>query len=157
MKKVKKFLREEGITPKNFFNPFFMFRLLYKHKYLHFFSTGVTGVILNISAVWLTTEFLFGLENYFYGYIVGLAINLTYNFTMHTILTFKTKTEHVRRFFIFIAYSLIMSFIQAVIIKTITPIIGLKFYLFIIVGVIFLFSIFSFLFFKVWMFRDRKH
>ncbi|MCK5022605.1 MAG: GtrA family protein [Candidatus Aenigmarchaeota archaeon] len=156
MKKVKKFVKKEEITPKNAINPKFMFRLLYKHKYIHFFSTGVTGVIMNLFTVWFTTEFIFGLENYFYGYLVGLAINLTYNFTAHTILTFKTKTEHVKRFIIFITYSLVMSFIQAVIIKTITPIIGLHYYIFVIAGIIFIFSIFSFLLFKVWMFKDKK-
>jgi len=153
---IKKFYKKEIKEFKNLFNPFFILKLLYKYRYIHFFLTGISGVLINLFLTWFFTYFIFGLRNYFYGYLIGLTANLIYNFTLHVHINFKVKTKWKQRFVIFIIYSLIMSFVQATIIKFITPIIGLRYYLLVIATVIFVFSIFNFVIFKLWLFKDKK-
>ncbi len=131
-----------------------IFRVLFVHKYLHFFATGVTGVALNLVITWIFTRFVFGLEGYFSAYLIGVAINLIFNFTIHTIVTFKTKDRVAERMVGFLAYSLSMTTFQAWVVKTLTPKIGLEYYIFVIGGVIFVFSIVTFLLFKFFLFRN---
>lgn len=131
-------------------------KYFYKVRFLHFLFVGGTGVLINLLLTWIFTEFVFGLEQYFYGYLIGLFANLVYNFTLHTILTYKTTKKHILRFQIFIVYSLVMSFVQAGVIKVITPIIGLRFYLIVIATVILVFSIINFLVFKLWLFKEDR-
>ena len=80
--------------------------LVVRTKYLHFFLTGVTGVFINLVSTWVLTTFVFGLENYFSGYIIGVVLNLAFNFTVHTIVTFKAKNHVFQRMLGFTAYSL---------------------------------------------------
>jgi len=131
-----------------------LFSLLNKHRYIHFFIIGASGVLLNLIFVWFFTEFVFGVENYFYGYLIGLTVNLIYLFILNSIITFKTKKNHVRRFILFIIYSLLISYIQANIIKLIVPMFGEKFYLIIIASVIFIFSTVSFFVMKLKLFKE---
>ena len=126
----------------------------YKIRLIHFLFVGGTGVLINLLLTWFFTEFVFGIEQYFYGYLIGLIANLVYNFILHTVLTYKTKKKHMMRFQLFIAYSLIMSFIQAAVIKFITPRIGLEWYLVIIGTVILVFSLLTFVVFKLWLFKE---
>ncbi len=126
---------------------------LIEQKYLHFFLTGVSAVGIHLLITWSLTTFVFGLQNYFKGYAIGVAITLLYNFTIHTRITFQTKGNHVRRFVFFSAYSLGMALLQASLVHTITPIVGLKYYLLVIASIIMLFSLVSFAFFKKILFR----
>ena len=128
--------------------------ILFRHKYLHFFMTGTSGVVINLFITWLLTTLVFGLPGYFKAYIIGTTINLIYNFALHTKVTFQTKKRHVRRFAFFVAYSLLFTVIQAYVVRTLTPIIGLHLYLFVIAATIFVFSCITFLFFKFFLFRE---
>lgn len=128
--------------------------ILFEHKYLHFFATGVSGVALNLSVTWLLTTFVFGLEGYFKGYVIALLLNLVYNFTLHTKITFETKERHLRRFVYFTTYSIFLTALQAVIVRTVTPMVGLEYYLFVIATTIALFSVVTFLFFKFYLFHE---
>ena len=151
-------IEKEKITFRKLFNPMFVFRLLYKYKYIHFFITGMSGVILNLLVTWITTEFILGGdEYYFYGYLKGLTCNLIYNFILHTIIIFKTTKKHLSRFVWFVIYSLIMSAIQAVTIKYITDIVGTEYYLLVIAAVIITFSTITFMFFKLKLFKEEKN
>ena len=100
-------------------NKFYLF--LFKVRYVHFFLTGVSGVMLNLFFSWIFVEFVF-LENTYLvldyivknttlGIIIGQSVNLIYNFTLHTKVTFKTKKNHKRRFSFFITYSIFMTYI----------------------------------------------
>jgi hypothetical protein len=131
-----------------------IYDLVVKTKYLHFFATGVTGVLINLFATWFLTTFVFGLENYFSGYTIGIVLNLAFNFTVHTIVTFKARRHVFQRMLGFTAYSISMTLFQAWVVKTITPIVGLQWYLGVIASVIFIFSIVTFLLFKYFLFRD---
>src|SRR3989344_9646925 len=81
--------------------------ILIEHKYLHFFATGTSGVVLNLFVTWFLTTFVFGLQNYFKAYVIALAVNLVYNFVLHTKVTFGTRGGHGRRIvFVFFFYIL---------------------------------------------------
>ena len=129
--------------------------ILFEHKYLHFFATGVSGVAINLFVTWLLTTYYFGLSGYFKAYIIATLLNLVYNFTLHTKITFETKERHVRRFVFFVTYSLIMTAVQASIVRMVTPLVGLEYYLLVIATAIFLFSCITFLFFKFFLFREQ--
>lgn len=130
--------------------------ILFKHKYLHFFATGASGVALNLGITWFFTTFVFGLERYFTGYIIGLAANFIYNFILHTKVTFGTKERHLERFMIFVIYGIAITALQAYLVRTITPMVGLEYYLFVIAAVILTLSSITFVFFKFSLFRENK-
>jgi putative flippase GtrA len=84
--------------------PLLLVELLFRVRYAHFFATGVSGLALALAITYLLTEFILGLERYYEAYLVGLAANLIYNFALHTLITFRTKERHTRRFVIFVSY-----------------------------------------------------
>ena len=129
--------------------------ILIEHKYLHFFVTGTSGVVLNLFVTWFLTTFVFGLQNYFKAYVIALAVNLVYNFALHTKVTFGTKGGHGRRFVWFTVYSLALTALSAYIVRTVTPIVGLEYYLFVIAATIAVFSCVTFVFFKFFLFREK--
>lgn len=124
-------------------------------KYTKFFVVGGSGVFLNLAITWMLTEFFFGLENYFYAYLVGTAVNLIYNFALHTLTVFKTRSKHAQRFTLFVTYSLAMTALQAFIVNRTVSFFGEEFYLLIIATIIFVFSIVSFVVFNYGIFRKR--
>ncbi|MDO8520609.1 MAG: GtrA family protein [bacterium] len=130
--------------------------ILIEHKYLHFFVTGTSGVALNLFVTWFLTTFVFGLQNYFKAYAIALAVNLVYNFVLHTKVTFGTTGGHGRRFIWFAMYSLAMTALQAYIVRTVTPLVGLEYYLFVIAATIAVFSCVTFVFFKFFLFREHR-
>ena len=152
--RLKEFILRERITLLSLGDPFFVFRLLVKTNYLLFFLVGISGVVLNLAITWYLTEFVFGRELYFDAYLIGLGVTLCYLFTLHTFITFNTKDKHIRRFVLFITYSLVMSGVQAFLVKTITPIVGIHYYLVVIASIILIFSTVTFLLFKLALFRE---
>lgn len=137
-------------------NPFWWFNHLHRTRFIHFFVVGSTGVAINLGVTALLTEFVFGRENYFTGFLVGIGANLAYNFTLHTVVTFKTKDRHVRRLTIFVAYSLVMAYVQAQVVKWLTALVGVNWYLVVIATVILVFSVFTFILFKFVLFRSEQ-
>ncbi|MFT4310191.1 MAG: GtrA family protein [Candidatus Woesearchaeota archaeon] len=127
---------------------------IYKNKFLRFLFTGGTGLVLNIITVFVVTEYIVGQTYYLIGYWSGFAVNMLYTFSLHTIWTFQTKKKHKRRLFMFGAYHLIMTLIQAFIITRIVDIVGVSFYLPVIIGVICSFSVVTFLIFRFLLFKD---
>ncbi|OGZ06933.1 MAG: hypothetical protein A2942_01200 [Candidatus Lloydbacteria bacterium RIFCSPLOWO2_01_FULL_50_20] len=128
--------------------------ILFRHKYFHFFMTGVSGVAINLSLTWFFTTFVFGLPGYFKAYLIGATFNLLYNFTLHTLVTFKTTSRHFSRLIGFIAYSVILTLFQAVIVKYVTEAVGLQYYLLVIATTIFLLSTVTFVIFKFFLFHE---
>jgi putative flippase GtrA len=124
-------------------------------RFIHFMIVGSTGVGLNLGLVWLLTEYVFGKDNYYYAYLIGLVLNLIYVFVMHTLVTFKTKANHKKRFMFFVLYHLTMSFIQANIVRVIVPIFGQDYYILIIASVILSLSMVTFLVFKLKLFKEE--
>jgi len=152
--KIQNFIKQEQITFAKLFSPVFILHLLYKYKYIHFFLTGMSGVGLALLITWSLTEHVFGLENYFTSYLIGLAANLVYNFILHTKVNFHTKMNHPRRFVIFVIYSLLLASLQAVTVKLLTPVIGVEFYLFVIAAIILMYSTISYFIFKFIIFSE---
>ena len=126
---------------------------MHSTRYLHFLVVGVTGVAINLGITAFLTELVFGREQYFSAYLIGLAANLLYNFILHTRVTFKTKGNHARRLAIFMAYSLCLAYIQAQCVKWLTAHVGVDWYLVVIASVIFFFSMLTFLLFKFVLFK----
>ena len=178
-KKIKDYLKREEITLRNLLNLRFLLKFFYKTRYLHFCITGTTGVLLNLFFSWLFVEFIFLESEYLIfnflvmsttlGVIIGQTINLIYNFSLHTKMTFKTKKDHKKRFTIFIVYSLFITY--AVIVPLILilrnffeytfPHIYLRFlvgfeYLVASAIIILFFSIFNFIVFKIWLFKEEN-
>lgn len=129
---------------------------LHRTRYLHFFAVGMSGVGLNLATTVFFTEFVFGRENYFTAYLIGLSVNLIYNFTLHTIVTFKTTDRHFFRFASFLAYSLAMTYLQARLVKYLTDLVGVDWYVLVIASVIMVFSILTFMLFKLVLFKDKN-
>ena len=154
--RIKLFLEHEQVTVVNIFKPHFILPLLIRYKYIHFFLTGVTGVGINLILTWVFTEFVFGQSRYFEAYLIGVAANLIYNFVLHTVMTFKTRESHLRRFSIFIGYSLLMTAFQAWLVKLLVPVFGAEYYLVVIGSIILIFSTVSFLLFKLALFNEEK-
>lgn len=139
----------------NFLSPTWWFHLLLSSRYLHFFAVGITGVAINLVLTALFAELVFGREQYFSAYLIGLATNLLYNFVLHTVVTFKIKGKHMQRLFIFVAYSLALAYVQAQCVKWLTELIGVDWYLVVIASVILAFSVMTFILFKFVLFRQK--
>ena len=133
-----------------------IYDILIRHKYLHFFLTGTSGVAINLAITWYFTTYVFGLSNYFKAYMIGLAFNLIYNFSLHTFVTFNTKTHHIRRLLLFIGYSLLLTPVNFLVVRTVTEFVGHRFYLIVIAGTIFVFSSITFLLFKFSLFKEES-
>lgn len=131
--------------------------ILFRHKYLHFFLTGASGVAINLGVTWFFTTFVFGLAGYFKAYIIGSAINLLYNFALHTLVTFKTTSRHFSRLIGFILYSISLTLLQAVIVKYVVAAVGLRYYLLVIATTIFVLSTVTFVIFKFFLFRESRN
>lgn len=127
---------------------------MHSARFVHFFAVGVTGVAINLGITAFFTELVFGREQYFSAYLIGLTANLLYNFVLHTRVTFKTKGNHARRLAIFMAYSLSLAYIQAQCVKWLTAQVGVDWYLVVIASVILTFSVLTFLLFKFVLFKS---
>ncbi len=133
----------------------FLINFLFEHRIPHFIFIGMTGVGINLFLVYFFTEFVFGRERYFYGYLIGLFANLIYNFIMHSSVTFQTKNGHLKRFVIYTIFSLSITFVQALVVRKLVRVFGVDYYLFVIMTVILVFSTVSFLTFKFWLFKEN--
>ena len=133
-----------------------LLRLLFELRYAHFFITGVSGILLNMLVTWSLTEFVFGLDRYFYAYLIGAVTNLSYNFLVHTFVTFGTTKRHIRRFVLFVLYSLLNASVQIVIVRSAVNTVGAEYYLPVIAGTILVLSTISFIVFKYLLFDERK-
>lgn len=126
-----------------------------KTRFLHFFITGASGVALNLLTTFFLTKYVFGQDRFFAAYLIGSGVNLTYNFSLHTVITFKTKKRHLRRFGFFIIFSAVSAYVQILTVKVVTDLVGKQWYLLVIAGTILILSIISFIFFK-WHLFDEK-
>ena len=124
-------------------------------KYVKFLFVGGSGVLLNLLVTWVLTTFFFGLQNYFYAYLIGTGVNLVYNFILYSQSVFKTSSKHVQRFSVFVMYSVGMTMLQVFLVREIVEFLGEEFYLFVIASVIFVLSIISFLVFNLSIFKKN--
>ena len=154
--KIKDFIAREEISFNNLIKPTFVLNLLMKYRYIHFLVIGASGVGLALIIIYVLTEFVFGREKYYTAYLIGLAINLLYNFVLHTIISFRTKNRHLFRFVVFVVYNLLMASLQAFVVGLLTPRVGVDFYIFVIAGVVFVFSVVNYLVFKFIVFFEKN-
>jgi putative flippase GtrA len=137
-------------------NPVAVLQLLRDTRYLHFFVVGMSGVAMNLGITAGLTELAFGREHYFSAYLIGLGANLLYNFVLHTRITFRTSGGHARRLAIFLAYSLVLAYVQARVTKALVAWLGVDWYLVVIPSVILVFSVITFVIFKFILFKEEK-
>jgi putative flippase GtrA len=154
-KEFADFIEREQISFRLLLHPAELFRISRKSRLLHFLLTGGTGVAINLLFVWALVHFYFGTRGYFNAYLIGLAFNLAYNFTLYTRVVFKTKRRHASRLVLFSIYSLLMTYLQARLIMLLVPAVGYHYYLIVIGAVIGVFSLCSFFFFKLSLFREK--
>lgn len=152
---LRTFITEEHISWRLVFHPFRVVDILLRYRFMHFLVVGGGGAILGIGLTWLLTTFVFGLGGYFSAYLVGTAVALAFNFTMYSLVIFRTSQKHMRRLSVYFVYILGIILIQAVCVKTLTPLVGLRFYLLVIVFVIGFFSLINFLVFKLSIFKEH--
>ncbi|MGB4076293.1 MAG: glycosyltransferase family 39 protein [Minisyncoccia bacterium] len=123
--------------------------------FVRFLLTGATGALLSLLITWGITTFVVGVEHYFSAYLVGIAVNLLFNFVAYTLAVFKTKHDHLRRLTVFLFYGIIMAFLQGATVQLITSIVGVQWYLPVIALVIGALALFNFLVFKLSIFKER--
>lgn len=141
------------ISIRDFFSPVWWISFLHRVRYLHFFAVGISGVGLNLAITVGLTELFFGREHYFSAYLIGLGANLIYNFVLHTVVTFKTEGNHALRLILFLGYSVGLAYLQTRVVRYLTDLIGVDWYVVVIGGVIMVFSALTFLLFKFILFR----
>lgn len=124
--------------------------------FFRFFLTGVTGAALSLLITWGLTTFILGTDHYFSAYLVGISVNLLFNFLVYTYAVFKTTHDHLRRLGVFLFYGVIMAFLQGATVHFITSLVGATHYLFVIAGVIALFAVLNFFVFKLSIFKEYK-
>lgn len=130
--------------------------IVWDSRFIHYFGITGIGLCLNLLITTMLTELIFNREKYFIGYVIGVIINLLFNFILHTIITFKSKVKHFKRLFMFMAYHISMSIVQALLIRFIVPKVGYDYYLFVIVLVIGVFYIYGFYVSKYWIFKKKN-
>lgn len=127
---------------------------LYSDLFRRFIFTGTGGALLSILTTWALTAYVFGVDNYFSAYLIGIAVNLVFNFVMYTIAVFKTTRDHARRLAVFLFYGVIMAFLQGTTVQLITAHLGVSWYLLVIAGVIAGFALLNFFVFKLSIFKE---
>lgn len=148
------FAKRERLSWRTITHPRQLMRIFIKVKYMHFFIVGVGSVGLALTTTWTLVTFVFGVEHYFTAYLIGVGVALVFNFTMYSIIIFRTSRQHAMRFFVFVAYGVFMTLVQASVIHTLTPLFGIELYLLVIAGVVFVFSFINFALFKLSLFRE---
>jgi hypothetical protein len=123
--------------------------------FIRFLATGASGALLSIAITWALTTFVVGIDHYFTAYVVGIAANLLFNFTVYTIAVFKTTHDHLRRLAVFLFYGIVMAFLQGSLVHFITSLIGVSYYLWVIAGVIGVFAVLNFFVFKLSLFKEH--
>ena len=116
-------------------------------------SSGL-GVLVNISLTYILTEFVFGRNQYLFAYIIGLGVGILTQFIMHVIFTFKTKDYVVKKFLLFYIYSILMTIFQVFVVKNITNIVGVDYYMPVIIGTIGVFYAVSYFVNKLYIFKN---
>ena len=156
VQEFRKIIEDENLTWSILFHPGQVVSILLRHRFLHFLLVGGGGAGIGIGSTWLLTTYVFGIERYFSAYLLGTTAAPIFNFTMYSIVIFKTTREHVRRLVVYLLYIIGIITVQALSVKTITPIVGLRWYLLVIAMVVGFFSIINFLVFKLAIFKDRR-
>ncbi len=153
---LSRFIKKEEITWHLLLKPRRIYLLLMRHGYLQFFLVGGGGVILNLGVTWALTTFVFGLTHYFTAYLIGIGANLVWSFVLYSFAIFKTKSDHVRRLVLFTVYFVVVTWFNTLIVKTITPLVGLRYYLLVIAATIMLLSTINFFVFKLSLFKEQS-
>ncbi len=124
--------------------------------FTRFLIAGFGGAGLNLLVTFLATHFIFGVSNYFFGYLLGIAANLIFNFALYTVSVFKTRHDHGRRLFWFVLYGLVMAFFQSSIVRVLVSSYGAQWYLLIIAGTIGVLAVLNFFVFRQNIFDEHR-
>jgi len=121
--------------------------------FIKFSISSIIGVLVNLLLTFTLTELVFGRPQYFYAYIIGLSVGLLTQFAMHTIYTFNNKDFMLRKLLLFFGYAILMSFLQAYVVKRLTESIGVDYYLLVIIGVIVFFYMLGYFINRKYVFK----
>lgn len=122
-------------------------------KFINYLIAGGIGVLLNLIVTVTLTEFFLGRENYFFAFVAGTVVNITYNFYVYSFFIFKKKNIPLNRGIMFYAYSLFTVYMQLVLTDALVSIFGINYYFPIIVFVIGTLAVISFVVFNFYIFR----
>jgi putative flippase GtrA len=98
--------------------------------------TGGSGALLSVVVTYLCVEYIFGIEEYFTAYLLGVVCGVVYAFAVFAFAVFKTTERLVRKFALFSGYMAVLVIVQAAAVNMLVPIVGSEYYLVVIVGVI---------------------
>jgi putative flippase GtrA len=121
-------------------------------QFIRFLLVGGTGTLLNLGLSWLVTS-LFGIEQYVWGIVVGLSVNILYNFALYTHAVFKTQGNHGKRIVIFSAYSVCIAGLYVVLVRAISSLVGTEYYLYVSLVAILFFAVVNYVVLKWSIFR----
>ncbi len=151
----KRFKHQEALTWRLLFSPRQVTSLLMRYGYFQFFAVGGTGVVIDLGITWALTTYVYGAEHYFTAYLIGISVNLLWNFVLYSFTIFKTKGDHARRLVIFVGYSIFITWVNTLIVQWLVGLIGVRYYLEVIALVILVLSTINFFVFKLSLFKER--
>lgn len=102
--------------------------------FLHTLITGGSGALLSLGITYFCVEYIFGKEGYFIAYLTGVAFGVVYAFAVFAFAIFKTTERLLQRFALFSVYMMVLVVVQAAIVRTVVPIVGIDYYL-VVIGV----------------------
>lgn len=151
---LAKFLKENNLYGKQFFNVIQWTKVFWALKIIQFVLVGGTGALIQLGTTFILTQFIWGVELYYLGYSFGLGLNLIYNFILHTKFTFKSKKNHKKRFIVFTIYSLTLTLAQYLTVRGLVNYFGEKWYMVVIASAIIVCATISFFLYKFWLFKE---
>lgn len=149
------FVAQEQISWRLLLTPWRLVDILLRHRFVHFLVVGGGGAVLGLSITWALTTYVYGLQNYFIAYLIGTGAALAFNFTLYSLVIFKTSRQHARRLVVYFVYIVSIISFQSALVKIITPLVGLQWYLVVIATLIGILSIVNFMAFKLSIFKER--
>lgn len=122
-------------------------------RYIIFIIGGGIGALINLAITYIMTEF-FGLW-YVFGYVLGGAANIVFNFIYHRRITFSVMDKAQSRFLKFIAVNIIIGIGSVGFIYLLTERLKLWYIMSGIIAITCM-SMINFLINKLWVFRYKE-
>ena len=122
-------------------------------EYLKTMMVSGSGALLALLVTASLTEFVFGREDYFLAYLIGVVVSVGYSFFFLSRKVFRSPEKKTSRFVLFLLYMTFLVLIQVTGVKYLVGLFGVDWYLPVIAGIMFAISLMSFLVYKFIIFR----
>ncbi len=106
------------------------------------------GAAVNIAVSWAVVTLWLGIEQYLIASMLGLFANIVFNFQSYSRMLFQDSTYSHAQFISFCAYSAFTVVVYLSIVRFVTPLVGLEWYLVVSIGAIACLALVNFFFLK---------